>query len=135
MKVGTKISKQMNTWAFLSDWSQNDFHNEPLVSVFEFSEISSWLRLCPSRNRHSSVEILHWFISLHEPPFRVFSSCFSFLGMPFFISFFSFCSFFYCFTARLKLELCSKWMNFFFYYFPKEEILQLEYLHLIQMDF
>ena len=24
-------------------------------------------------------------LSLHEPPFRVFSSCFSFLGMPFFI--------------------------------------------------
>ena len=38
---GNKISKQMNTWAPLSNWSQDDFHSEPLVNVFEFSEISS----------------------------------------------------------------------------------------------
>ena len=46
---GNNISKQMNTWALLSNWSQDDFHNEPLVNVFEFSGISSWLQLCPSR--------------------------------------------------------------------------------------
>ena len=37
----TNITKQMNTWALISNWSQDDFHNEPLVSVFEFSGISS----------------------------------------------------------------------------------------------
>ena len=56
------ISKQMNTWALLSNWFQDDFHNEPLVNVFEFFGVSSWLELCPSRNRHSSVKTLHWFI-------------------------------------------------------------------------
>ena len=42
-----KISKQMNTWTLLSNWSQDDFHSEPLVNVFEFFEISSWSQLCP----------------------------------------------------------------------------------------
>ena len=93
---GNNISKQMNIWALLSNWSHDDFHNEPLVSVFEFSEKKSPLdcSFAPVENCHSSVEILHWFISLHEPPFRVFSSCFSFLGMPFFYSFLLFhCAF------------------------------------------
>ena len=48
-------------------------------------------------------------------PFGFSTRASLFLGCFFsFFHFFIFCSFFYCFTARLKLELCSKWTNFFF---------------------
>ena len=107
---GNKRSKQMNTWALLSNWSHDDFHNEPLVTSLNSPKYPLDCSFTPVE-----IAILLWkpFIDLflHKPPFRVFSSCFSFLGMPFFI--------FFCFTVRLKLELCSKWMKFF--YFHKEE--------------
>ena len=59
----------------------------------------------------SKITILLWkpFIdlSLHEPPFRVFSSCFSFLGSIFFI--------FYCFTARLRTWTLFKMNEIFLF--------------------
>ena len=109
-------------------WEQNIQTNEHMGSLikliswwfsqwalgkrFEFFEISSWLQLCPSRNRHSSVETLHWFIFLHESLFQVFSSCFSFLGMPFLF-------FFLLFQLMLLFYSLFK-MNEIFY-FSKEE--------------
>ena len=113
MKVGTKYPNEWTPWL---SWSQDDFHNEPLVNVFEFSSISSWLQFCPSRDRHSFVETLHWFTFA-----RTALSGFQLMPLFSWDSFFHFLFFFfaYCFTARLKLELCSKWMKFF--YSPKEE--------------
>ena len=105
MKVGT-ISKQMNTWALLSNWSQDDFHNEPLVSVFEFSEMSSWLQLCPSRNRHSSMKTLHWFI-FAQTALSGFQLVLLLSGDASF-------HFFYCFTVRLKTWTLFKMNENFF---------------------
>ena len=90
------ISRRFSQWAF--------------SNIFEFSEISSWLQLCPSRNRHSSMEILHWFI-FARTALSGFQLVLLFSWDASFI--------FFCFTVRLKLELCSKWMKFF--YFPKKE--------------
>ena len=73
----------MNTWALLSKWSHDDFHNEPLVTSLNSPKYPLDCSFAPVE-----ITILLWrpFIdlSLHEPPFRVFSSCFFFLRMPFF---------------------------------------------------
>ena len=105
---GNKISKQMNTWAFLSDWSQDDFHNEPLVSVLEFFKKSSWLQFCPQSKSPffcGNPSLIYLFA-------RTALSGFQLMLLSSWDDFFPF--FFYCFIARLKLELCSKWMKFFF---------------------
>ena len=92
----------------LIKWSQDDFHNEPLISFFEFSEMSSWLQLCPSRNRHSSVETLHWFI-FAQTALSGFQLVLLFSWDAFFYS-----SFFLLFHCAFKnFELCSKWMKIF----------------------
>ena len=109
---GNKISKQMNTWALLSNWSHDDFHNEPLVSIlnfFLFRNIILIAALPPVE-----IAILLWkpFVDYlcTNRPFGFSARASLFLG--FFL-------FFYCFTVRLRLELCSKWMKIS--YFPKEE--------------
>ena len=94
---GNNISKQMNTWALLSNWSQDDFHNQPLVNVFEFSGVSSWLQLCPSRNHHSSVETLHWFIFA-----RTALSGFQLVLLSSWDAFFIFLFFFFLFHCTFK---------------------------------
>ena len=94
-------------------WEQYIQTNEHLGSLIKL--ISRWFSQWAFRKRlwilrnilliaalpPVEIAILLWksFIdlSLHEPPLRVFSSCFSFLGMPFFLFFI-----FYCFTVRLK---------------------------------
>ena len=97
----------------LIKWSQDDFHNEPLVNIFESSEMSSWLQLRPSRNRHSSVETLHWFI-FARTALSGFQPVFLFSWDAFFF-------FLYCFTARFKnLNFVQNEKKI---YFPKEEIL------------
>ena len=111
---GNKISKQMNTWAPLSNWSQDDFHNEPLVTSLNSPKYPLDCSFAPVE-----IAILLWkpFIdlSLHKPPFRVFNSCFFFLGMPLF-----YFSFFLLFHYAFKTWTLFK-MNEIFYYFPKEE--------------
>ena len=116
----------MNTWALLSNWSQDDFQNEPLVSVLEFSGISSWLQFCPSQNRHSFVETLHWFIFVRTvlSDFQLmllFSwDAFFFSFLFFFIVLFLFFSFFYYFTTRLRTWTLFKMNKFFFLFFLKK---------------
>ena len=101
-----------NKWTYGLSWSQDDFHNEPLVNVFEFSGISSWLQLCPSRNRHSSVETLHWFI-FARTALSGFQLMLLFSWDAFFFIFIFF-SFFYCFTTRLRTWTLFKMNEFFF---------------------
>ena len=111
---GNKISKQMNTWALLSNWSHDDFHNEPLVTSLNSPKYPFDCSFAPVE-----IAILLWkpFIdlSLHKPPFRVFSSCFSFLGMPLFPFFlFFFLSFFLLFHCAFKnLNFVQNEWNFF----------------------
>ena len=88
----------MNTWAFLSDWSQDDFHNEPLVSVLNSPEYPLDRSFAPIE-----IAILLWkpFIDLFlcmNRPFGFSAHASLFLGC-FFLFFFHF---FYCFTVRLR---------------------------------
>ena len=112
---GNKISKQMNTVALLisrwfSQWAISKrlwiLQHIFLIVILPqsrspfFCGNPSLIYLCTNR------------------PFGFSARTFLFLGCLF--SFFCFFYFlFYCFTARLKLELCSKWIKKF--YFPKEE--------------
>ena len=111
MKTGTKYPNKWTPWL---SWSQDDFHNEPLVNVFEFSRISSWLQFCPSRNRHSFVEILHWFI-FARTAFSGFQLVLLFswdASFHFFIHFFSFFLLFH--YAFKNLNFVQNEWNFFF---------------------
>ena len=110
MKVGTKISKQMNTWALLSNWSQDDFHSEPLVNVFEFFGKSSWFQLCPESKTPffcGNPSLIYFFAQTALSSFQLmllFSwDAFSFLF--FFI--------FYCFLVRLRTWTLFKMNKFF----------------------
>ena len=111
---GNKISKQMNTLALLiskwfSQWAISKrlwiLQHIFLIAILPqsrspfFCGNPSLIYLCTNR------------------PFGFSAHASLFLGCLF--SFFVLFFFAYCFTARLKLELCSKWMKFF--YFPKEE--------------
>ena len=113
---GNKISKQMDTWALLSNWSQVDFHSEPLVTSLNSPKCHLDCSFAPVE-----IAILLWkpFIdlSLHEPPFRVFSSCFSFLGMPFFHFFHTYFLLFHYALKNLNI-VQNEWKIF---YFPKKE--------------
>ena len=109
MKVGTIYP---NKWTSGLSWSQDDFHNEPLVNVFEFSEIFSWLQLCLSRNRHSSVETLYWFIFA-----RTALSGFQLMLLFSWDAIFFHFLLFHC--AFKNLNFVQNERNFF--YFPKEE--------------
>ena len=113
------ISKQMNTWALLSNWSQDEFHNEPLVNVFEFSEISSWLQLCPSRKLpffYGNPSLIYLYTNR---PFGFSAHSSLFLGCPFFyfLFIFSFFLLFHCAFKNLNF-VQNEWK---FFYFPKEE--------------
>ena len=87
---GNNISKQMNTWALISNWSQDDFQNELLVNIFEFFGRSSWLEFSPVE-----TVILLWksFIML-----LFFLRC-PFSGFFFLLLLFHF---FHCFAMRLR---------------------------------
>ena len=122
---GNKISKQMNTWAFLSNWSHDDFHNEPLVSVFEFSEKSSWLQLCPSRKSPFLCGNPSLICLFARTALSGFQLVLLFSWDAFFHFFHFFCSFFLLFHCAFKTWLCSKWMKFFISLRKKNSLAQV----------
>ena len=118
MKMGTKYP---NKWTHGLSY-QIDlmmiFYNEPLVSVLNFSKYHLNCSFAPVE---IAILLRKPFIdlSLHEPSFRVFSSCFSLLGMPFF-SFLYIYIYFYCFAMRLRTWTLFKMNEFFFIFLRKK---------------
>ena len=127
-----KWGKYQERWK----WEQNIQTNEhmgPLIkliswwfsqwaisSVFEFSKISSWLWLCPSWNRHSSVKTLHWFI-FARTALSGFQLVLLFSWDAFFFHFFIFCSFFLLFHCAFKTWTLFK-MNEIFFFLRKKTL-------------
>ena len=116
---GNKISKQMNTWALLSNWSQVDFHSEPLVTSLNSPKYPLDRSFAPVE-----IAILLWkpFIDFlcTNRPFGFSARASLFLGCLF--SFFSFfVLFFYLFHCAFKTWTLFKINEIF--YFSKEETL------------
>ena len=61
-KSGNNISKQMNMWAPLSNWSRDVFRNESSINVLNSPKNNLDLNFALNWNCHSSTKILRWFI-------------------------------------------------------------------------